>query len=183
MAMIPEICLETKLQVTAREFAGALIRKGAIKRSRGNTGREKFPRKGGAEKMLTHAGGLVFRHRGGEVHYLIVRAKPNPSHWVIPKGHIEPGESPEAAARREIWEETGVQAKIIAPLGTSSFIYQGKEIHTMYYLLEYQGETAPQEERESHWGPLEETLTLLTFADTREKLCLAEEIVLKKNEG
>ncbi len=76
--------------------------------------------------MLTHAGGLVFRRREGEIHYLIVRAKPDPSHWVIPKGHIESGESPEAAAVREIWEETGVQAKIIASLGTSTFIYQGK---------------------------------------------------------
>ena len=27
--------------------------------------------------------------------------------WEFPGGHIEPGESPEAAARRELWEETG----------------------------------------------------------------------------
>jgi 8-oxo-dGTP pyrophosphatase MutT (NUDIX family) len=130
---------------------------------------------------LTHAGGLVFRRQDGDVQYLIVRAKPNPTHWVIPKGHIEPGESPEAAAVREIWEETGVKAKVIASLGTSTFTYEGKQIHTIFYLLEYQRETAPQEERESHWGPLEETVTLLTFADTREKLRLAHEIVLPQN--
>ena len=133
--------------------------------------------------MLTHAGGLVFRRREGEIYYLIVRAKPDPSHWVIPKGHIELGESPEAAAVREIWEETGVQAKIIASLGTTTFIYQGKQIHTVFYLLEYLGETAPQEERESHWGLFEETLALLTFADTREKLRLAHELVLRDNEA
>jgi 8-oxo-dGTP pyrophosphatase MutT (NUDIX family) len=127
--------------------------------------------------LLTHAGGLVFRRQEGEVNYLIVRAKPNPTHWVIPKGHIEPGESPEDAAVREIWEETGVQANIVSSLGRSTFTYQGKEIRTVYYLLEYQGETAPQEDRESHWGPLEETLALLTFADTREKLRLAQKII------
>jgi 8-oxo-dGTP pyrophosphatase MutT (NUDIX family) len=132
--------------------------------------------------MPTHAGGLVFRRREGEIHYLIVRAKPDPSHWVIPKGHIESGESPEAAAVREIWEETGVQAKIIASLGTSTFIYQGKQVHIIFYLLKYQEETAPQEERESHWGLFEETLKLLTFADTKEKLRLAREIVLQDSE-
>jgi 8-oxo-dGTP pyrophosphatase MutT (NUDIX family) len=132
--------------------------------------------------MPTHAGGLVFRRREGEIHYLIVRAKPDPSHWVIPKGHIESGESPEAAAVREIWEETGVQAKIIASLGTSTFIYQGKQVHTIFYLLKYQEETAPQEERESHWGLFEKTLKLLTFADTKEKLRLAREIVLQDSE-
>ena len=132
--------------------------------------------------MLTHAGGLVFRRWEDEIRYLIVRAKANLSHWVIPKGHIEPGESPEAAAVREIWEETGVQAKITASLGTSIFIYQARQIHTMYYLLEYLGETSPQEERESHWGLFEETLALLTFADTREKLRLAQEIVLQDGE-
>ncbi len=129
---------------------------------------------------LTHAGGIVFQQRQGKTFFLIVRAKPDPSHWVIPKGHIETGESPEAAAVREILEETGVQAKIIATLGTLNFTYRGKQINTILYLLEYLGETTPMEERESHWGLYEEIYSLLTFEDTREMLHLAQEIVLQR---
>ncbi len=41
---------------------------------------------------FTHAGGIVVRY-DGQPQYLIVTAKYNPDHWVLPKGHIEPGES------------------------------------------------------------------------------------------
>lgn len=125
----------------------------------------------------THAGGIVFQQKGGEIFYLVVRAKPDPSHWVIPKGHIEAGESPEEAACREIREEAGVCARIIARLGTLHFCYRDKQIDTILYLMEYLEETLPQEERECHWGPFEETMKLLTFPDTWEMLGRAQEIL------
>jgi 8-oxo-dGTP pyrophosphatase MutT (NUDIX family) len=128
----------------------------------------------------THAGGLVFQLRDETIYYLIVRSKPNPSHWVMPKGHIEPDESPEAAAIREIREEAGVLAQISALLGSLSFSYQGTQIRTILYLLEFQGETPPQEERECHWGPYEETRDLLTFPDTQEMLGRAREILRQR---
>jgi 8-oxo-dGTP pyrophosphatase MutT (NUDIX family) len=129
---------------------------------------------------FTHAGGLVFQQKDGKIYYLIVRAKPDPYHWVIPKGHIEPGERPEAAAIREICEEAGVRARIIALLGTLKFKYRDKQIDTILYLLEYLGETLPQEERGVYWGLYEETLSLLTFPDTREMLRLAQEILRQR---
>jgi 8-oxo-dGTP pyrophosphatase MutT (NUDIX family) len=129
---------------------------------------------------FTHAGGIVFQQKGSTIFYLIVRAKPDPSHWVIPKGHIEAGESPEAATLREIREEAGVCARIIAPLGIMQFTYRDKQIVTKLYLLEYVEETFPQEEREFHWGTFEETMRLLTFYDTREMLRQAREILRRR---
>jgi 8-oxo-dGTP pyrophosphatase MutT (NUDIX family) len=129
---------------------------------------------------LTHAGGIVFQPRDGEIYYLIVRSKPDPTHWVIPKGHIEPGEGPEAAAIREICEEAGVIAQITASLGTLHFTYRGKQIETILYLLEFLGETRPQEEREYRWGLYEETWRLLTFPDTKEMLSQAREILRQR---
>ncbi len=35
--------------------------------------------------------------------------------WLPPGGHIEPGELPDDAAVREVWEETGVHASLIGP--------------------------------------------------------------------
>ena len=58
---------------------------------------------------LTHAGGIVYRRRGTIMEMLVVRARLEPHHWVLPKGHIEPGETPDACARREIREEAGVE--------------------------------------------------------------------------
>ena len=37
--------------------------------------------------------------------------------WCIPSGRLEPGESPEAAARREAWEEAGLILEALAPIG------------------------------------------------------------------
>ena len=51
------------------------------------------------------AGAIVVHCIGGEYRYLLLRAY---RHWDFPKGLIEPGESPLAAARREVREETGL---------------------------------------------------------------------------
>ncbi len=39
----------------------------------------------------------------------------SPGDWVLPKGHLDPGESPEQAALREVEEETGCRARIEGP--------------------------------------------------------------------
>lgn len=51
------------------------------------------------------AGVVVVRCAGGAYRYLLLRAY---RHWDFPKGLVEPGESPLAAARREVEEETGL---------------------------------------------------------------------------
>lgn len=52
---------------------------------------------------------------------------------VLPKGHIEEGESAADAAIREVLEETGVRATITNWLGVDRFEHQGSEFHTVYF--------------------------------------------------
>lgn len=52
------------------------------------------------------AGGVVLERSGVSVRVLLI--KDMYGRWTWPKGHIEPGESPEEAAAREITEETGL---------------------------------------------------------------------------
>lgn len=65
-------------------------------------------------KRYQAAGGVVVHH--GQV---LVLRKPRLAENVLPKGRVEPGESLEAAAIREVREETGFQnLRVLAPLGT-----------------------------------------------------------------
>lgn len=54
-------------------------------------------------------GGLVF-NREGQVLLVARRNPPRAGEWHIPGGRLEPGESLTDCCKREIWEETGIQA-------------------------------------------------------------------------
>lgn len=70
----------------------------------------------GLELLIAHPGGPVFRSR-------------DLGSWTIPKGEIEPGEDPLAAARRELAEETGFELEgPFLPLG-SIRQKSGKTVH------------------------------------------------------
>lgn len=56
-------------------------------------------------------GVIPFRRRGGKKEYLILLQKGGS--WSFPKGHMEAGETEEQTALRELWEETGLHAKLI----------------------------------------------------------------------
>ena len=64
---------------------------------------------------LLSAGVLLFRKRGDQIEVLLVRPggpywrNRYAGAWMIPKGAVEPGESPEEAALREFAEETGTR--------------------------------------------------------------------------
>lgn len=68
-------------------------------------------------RHLTHAGGVVLRDHGGRTECLLIRATPPPHDWVLPKGYIDQGETPEACARRDVAEEAGVDAVVEGLLG------------------------------------------------------------------
>ena len=96
----------------------------------------------------SHAGGVVVRLIDNDLHYLLVEASDNPGMWVLPKGHIEEGETPEAAAVREIIEEAGVRAAIVARAGESEYEVGSKRVRVVFFLMQYQGDIERAEDRE-----------------------------------
>ena len=123
----------------------------------------------------THAGGMVYQRAGGKIEYLLVRPKRALAEWVLPKGHIEPGESSEDAAAREVLEETGVEARMIAPLGIVQFETRGKTVRVQYFLMKAMSLGRAMEERETRWATYDKALLLLTHESNRETLRSAEE--------
>ena len=120
------------------------------------------------------AGGLVV-DLSGERGLLIGRHdKRGRTLWSLPKGHIVVGVTPEAAALREVEEETGIVSKITRSLGVIDFWFMadGKRIHkTVHHFLfsEVSGDLAPQisEVDVVDWFPLDEIATRLAYPDER----------------
>ena len=109
----------------------------------------------------------------GKPEYLLVEASRRPGLWVLPKGHIEPGETAEAAAVREVEEEAGVRAVVVAPAGERAYLVAGKPVRTMFFLMRYEAEVSRTEERGREWHRYEDALSLLPFDNLRRVLTQA----------
>ena len=111
---------------------------------------------------VAQAGAIAFNIVDDSLLILIVRAKKTPDDWIFPKGHIEPEETPEFAAERELAEEAGVRGKLFAPAGELQFRSGHKDVHVVYYLFEFVTEALREEKREIKWCEYDEALNLLS---------------------
>ena len=100
-------------------------------------------------KKEISAGGIVLRRSSGCNQVLLI--KDRVGRYALPKGHIDPGETEEEAALREVWEETGIRCEIIRKIGSVKYTYQNKygdivEKEVFYYLMKsVSGEIKPQD--------------------------------------
>ncbi|RRO13734.1 NUDIX hydrolase [Saccharopolyspora rhizosphaerae] len=94
--------------------------------------------------------------------------------WSLPKGHIEPGETPEQTAVREVAEETGIIGRVVTAIGTIDywFVAGNRRIHKTvhHFLLDAVGGELSDEDvevTEVAWMPLGELDEVLAYADER----------------
>lgn len=122
-------------------------------------------------RRIRSAGGvLVRRDANGSISVLLGRRRRT---WRLPKGKLEAGETDQHAAVREIAEETGRRARILAPLGEHRFRYteDGVAIYktAVHFLLADEGAAgAPDGEfEELAWFPLPVARRKLRFPAER----------------
>lgn len=136
------------------------------------------------------AGGVVYRSTESG-HDIVAVKRGRHTDWSLPKGHIEPGETREQAALREVKEETGLDAKIVCPLDEVVYFYrrpsEGLVRKTVYhYLMQAAPGDLGQpnwEVDEVRWVPITEAHTLLTYKNDWEIVNKAKEALGVRGQG
>lgn len=139
-------------------------------------------------KEETSAGGVVVRVDDGRALFLLIRDSYR--NWGFPKGHLEPGETPDAAAVREVAEETGLaDLHIRGEIDTIDwyFRFRGRLVHKVchFYLMET-GSTRTSPQRDEgitacRWEPFERATQLISYENARTVLRRAHELVTRQD--
>jgi 8-oxo-dGTP pyrophosphatase MutT (NUDIX family) len=124
------------------------------------------------------AGGVVVRRMSGRPFVAVVRVRGEI--FALPKGHPDGDESPEEAARREVREETGVEAELVEKLGDVRYWYarQGQRVRKIvsFFLFRYRSGSVDDhdhEVEEALWIPLDEAPDRLAYEGEREMVITA----------
>lgn len=134
-------------------------------------GRDSAASRGSLERS---AGGVVVRD--GDVLVIVPtrRAADGSRVLGLPKGHLDPGETPLQAARREVREETGVEVEHLDELGEVRYRYVrgGRTVpkSVVFYLFRYSGGDVADhdaEVEEVRSIPLDRAASALTYPGER----------------
>jgi 8-oxo-dGTP pyrophosphatase MutT (NUDIX family) len=125
------------------------------------------------------AGGVAFRKHDGAIEVVLIAVDSAKGlRWQLPKGIVERDESPEAAAIREVREETGIATELVRLIERIEYWYYGTEdgqriryhkfVH--FFLLRYlSGDVADHDHEvaEARWVSLASAPAILAFASER----------------
>lgn len=130
------------------------------------------------------AGGVVFRRSPDGVRFLLIRD--SYKNWGFPKGHLEADESADAAAMREVREETGLTGlTLTAPVEVIdwNFRFRGRLVHKVchFYLIEASAGHPRPLRREGitacKWLAFDEAMSLVSYENARTVLTRARALL------
>ncbi len=131
-------------------------------------------------------GAVVFRKENDDkIKYLLIRNRRS-AHWGFPKGHIEPGESDEETAIREVLEETGLHINILPGfVKKSNYTIQGKIEKSVSIFLASTDETKyslqVEEIEECGWFEFDAALRILNYENDKFILNEAKTYLVQNN--
>lgn len=145
------------------------------------------PPRSSATSTEVSAGGVVVRPAAdgsGAFEVVVIvptrRAADGRKVLALPKGHVDPGETPAQAAAREVREEAGVVASLVGELGEVRYWYQrdGRPIPKLvtFFLFDYASGVVDDHDHEvevARWMPLDEAARALTYEGEREMVTRA----------
>jgi ADP-ribose pyrophosphatase YjhB (NUDIX family) len=137
------------------------------------------------------AGGVIWRRQEPDDHLQVVLVRPaGRDTWVLPKGHVEPGEAVKDAAAREACEESGLEVTPGDRLGDVSYVYSWHDRpglppvrifkRVYFYLMEARGgdlSAHDAEISEAMWVDMNEAPHRASHKSERELLIKARAIL------
>jgi len=131
------------------------------------------------------AGGVIYRYGPSGIE-VVICGRTKDGVWGLPKGTPAPGESLEETAAREVEEETGIQVRPVAKIGTIEYwfvkpqerIRVHKRVH--HYLMIPVGGSIDRHDWEYdqvEWVPVEEALRRLTYSNEAEVVRKAQALI------
>lgn len=147
------------------------------------------PRAAVPTREQVSAGGVAVRTHAGRVEVALVCVGPR-RRWQLPKGLVDPGETPELTALREVREEAGIDTELVAPLDTVEYWFyaeeQGERVRfhkrVHFFLLRFRGGSVADhdyEVLEARWVPLADAGKMLAFANERAVVEMAGGLVAR----
>lgn len=139
-------------------------------------------------RQQVSAGGVAFRRAGEGVEVALITPR-GTQRWQLPKGLVDAGEAPDAAARREVREEAGVDGDVISAIDTIEYWYVGadrdgarvrfhKVVH--FFLIEFRGGDVrdhDDEVAEARWVAIGEAVGMLAFKNERAVVTRAAQMI------
>lgn len=137
------------------------------------------------------AGGAAFREIDGKIEVALVLMIPE-MRWQLPKGIIDPGETPEQAALREVREEAGIECELVEPIETIEYWFVDSRSGTQvrihkfvhFYLMRYvSGDVADHDHEvaEARWFPVDEAISTLAFDSEKSVVILGRDALLRQS--
>jgi len=125
-------------------------------------------------RVVLAAGIVALRGASASLQVLMVH-RPKYDDWVLPKGHVEPGESLLETAFREFHEETGYQATITAKIATVDYLVKDTIKRVHWFLGEVPFDAPdevlnPAEVAAVEWVGIDDAMAKLTYTNEREVL-------------